>query len=50
MTRSLTDVAVAARIGVQHTTVRSHMENVRRKLKVRSRSQAVARAVAAGIL
>ncbi|MDP2304699.1 MAG: LuxR C-terminal-related transcriptional regulator [Pseudomonadota bacterium] len=48
--RGLTDVAVAERIGVQHTTVRSHMENVRRKLKVRSRSQAVAHAVAAGLL
>ncbi len=48
--RGLTDLAVSERIGLQHATVRSHMENVRRKLKVRSRSQAVARAVAAGIL
>lgn len=50
VSRGLTDLAVAERIGVQHTTVRSHMENVRRKLKVRSRSQAVARAATAGIL
>ncbi|MDP2312904.1 MAG: LuxR C-terminal-related transcriptional regulator [Pseudomonadota bacterium] len=48
--RGLTDVTVAARLGLQHTTVRSHMENVRRKLGVRSRSQAVARAVTGGML
>jgi DNA-binding CsgD family transcriptional regulator len=50
VSRGLTDVAVAERIGLQPSTVRSHMESVRRKLKVRSRSQAIARATAAGIL
>lgn len=46
--RGLTNVRVAARLGVSPATVRSHMEHLMRKLAVRSRTQAVARALALG--
>ncbi|MDP2316372.1 MAG: helix-turn-helix transcriptional regulator [Pseudomonadota bacterium] len=48
--RGLTDVALAERLGIGAATARSYMQGVRRKLGVRSRSQAVALAIAAGLL
>ncbi|MDP2304717.1 MAG: helix-turn-helix transcriptional regulator [Pseudomonadota bacterium] len=46
--RGLTNARVAERLSVSPATVRSHMEHLMRKLDVRSRSQAVARALSLG--
>ncbi len=48
--RGLTDVDLAERLGIGAATARSYMQSVRKKLGVRSRSQAVALAIAAGLL
>ncbi|MFN7143706.1 MAG: LuxR C-terminal-related transcriptional regulator [Myxococcota bacterium] len=48
--RGLTDGELADRLGIGPATARSYMQNVRRKLGVRTRSQAVALALAAGLL
>ena len=45
----LSNLAIAARLGVSPNTVGSHMKRLYQKLGVRSRAQATARAVAHGI-
>ena len=46
--RGLTSHRIARRLGVSQATVRTHVEHIRDKLGVRTRSQAVARALATG--
>lgn len=46
--RGLTSHRIARRLGITTATVRTHVEHIRDKLGVRSRSQAVARALALG--
>lgn len=46
--RGLTSRRIAVRLGVSIATVRTHVEHIRDKLGVRTRSQAVARALALG--
>jgi DNA-binding CsgD family transcriptional regulator len=46
--RGFTSPAIAKRLGLTTATVRTHVEHVRKKLGVRTRSQAVARALALG--
>lgn len=48
--RGLTSHRIAKRLGVSLATVRTHVEHARSKLGARSRSQAVARAMALGQL
>jgi DNA-binding CsgD family transcriptional regulator len=48
--RGLTNARVGARLGLSAATVRTHMEHVLRKLGVRTRTQAVARALAIGAI
>ncbi len=48
--RGLTNARIAARLGLSGATVRTHMEHAMRKLGVRTRSQAVARALALGAI
>ncbi len=48
--RGLTTTRIARRLGMQPSTVRTHMEHVRDKLGVRTRAQAVAQALAMGEL
>ena len=44
-----TDAEIASLLGVSHTTVRTHIDQARRKLGARSRAQAVARLVLSGL-
>ncbi len=44
--RGLTTAKIADRLGLGYPTVRTHMEHIREKLGVRTRAQAVARALA----
>lgn len=44
--RGLTTARIADRLGLGYPTVRTHMEHIREKLGVRTRAQAVARALA----
>jgi LuxR family quorum sensing-dependent transcriptional regulator len=44
-----TDVEIANLLGVSQTTVRTHIDQARRKLGARSRAQAVARLVLSGL-
>lgn len=46
----MTNVQVAAQLGVSFATVRTHMEHVRARLGARTRAEAVAKAVALGLL
>lgn len=46
--RGLTSRRISTRLGVSIATVRTHVEHIRDKLGVRTRSQAVARALALG--
>ena len=46
--RGFTGERIGGRLGISPATVRTHVQHVRRKLGVRSRSQAVARALALG--
>lgn len=46
--RGYTSEAIGRRLGVATSTVRTHVEHIRGKLGVRTRSQAVARALALG--
>lgn len=46
--RGYTSEAIGRRLGVATSTVRTHVEHIREKLGVRTRSQAVARALALG--
>jgi DNA-binding CsgD family transcriptional regulator len=46
--RGFTSPAIAKRLHLTTSTVRTHVEHVRKKLGVRTRSQAVARALALG--
>jgi len=46
--RGFTGERIATRLGISAATVRTHVEHIRRKLGVRTRSQAVARALALG--
>lgn len=48
--RGLTSNRIAARLGIAPATVRTHVEHIRAKLGVRTRSQAVARALALGLI
>lgn len=45
-----TDPEIAAELGLQAATVRSHVENLRARLSARTRAQAVARAHKLGLL
>ena len=44
-----TDAAIATLLGVSQTTVRSHIDQARRKLGARTRAQAIARLVFSGL-
>lgn len=44
--RGLTTARIAERLGLSYPTVRTHLEHIREKLKVSTRAQAVARALA----
>lgn len=44
-----TDAAIAKLLGVSQTTVRSHIDQARRKLGARTRAQAIARLVLSGL-
>ncbi|MFZ5477479.1 MAG: response regulator transcription factor [Myxococcota bacterium] len=46
--RGFTSPSIAKRLGLTTATVRTHVEHIRSKLGVRTRSQAVARALALG--
>ncbi len=46
--RGFTGERIGKRLGISAATVRTHVEHIRRKLGVRTRSQAVARALALG--
>lgn len=46
----LTNARIARRLGLSCATVRTHIEHILSKLRVRSRSAAVARAVVTGML
>lgn len=46
--RGFTSVRIGGRLGISSATVRTHVEHIRTKLGVRTRSQAVARALALG--
>lgn len=46
--RGYTSARIARRLGVATSTIRTHVEHIRSKLGVRTRSQAVARALAIG--
>jgi DNA-binding CsgD family transcriptional regulator len=46
----MTDQRVAYALGLRPGTVRTHVENLRRKLGVRTRAQAVAGAIATGLV
>lgn len=48
--RGLTGRQIAKRLGLRPATVRTHVEHAREKLGCRSRAEAVARALALGIL
>ena len=48
VSRGLTSHRIARRLGVTTSTVRTHVEHIRDKLGVRTRSQAVARGLALG--
>lgn len=48
--RGLTSARIAARLGRSPATVRTHVEHAMQKLGVRSRPQAVARALALGLI
>lgn len=48
--RGMTDPEIAAELKLGRATVRTHIEGVRRQLGVKTRSQAVARALELGIL
>src|SRR2546423_437421 len=49
MTRGLDNRAIAAKLGIQYTTVRGHVRSVVEKLGARSRLEAVARAYRMGL-
>ena len=49
MARGLDNRAIAAKLGIQYTTVRGHVRSVVEKLGARSRLEAVARAYQMGL-
>jgi DNA-binding CsgD family transcriptional regulator len=49
VTAGKTDSEIASLLGVSQMTVRSHIDQARRKLRARTRAQAVARLVLSGL-